>query len=622
MRPFPLALFLTLGSALAAPELQVAYPPAQHSTAHDHTILEGHVSPGASLSIGGRPVAVGRDGLFMEWWPLRPGLNTLNLVAVQGGSRAAQTLLLTYNRPSSLPQRPSTLRPGSLAPAGNIELYGAPPQARSVQVRFQASPGGRASVQVGSQTQAMPEEAASETQAAGWYSAALNLPAGTFANLPVRFTFTGKDGKTLHATAPGRLSSEGLPRVAVVRAANLGLGVNPATTSFDTGPGAHDQLFPRQGERLVVWRQGAGRYTVQGITGPATAPAAALELQPAGTPPPTLKPAAPILTETPGEWQLRMPLGERVLFDVVEGQAQGGQQPAQATLSIQLAGANLTAGTLPPSAGPQVRWGGNGLSVTLPQPDLWGYWAEYQGTDLVLHIRKAPALDVAQPLRGHLILLDPGHGGDEFGGAGSLGTPEKDIVLPIALRVAELLRAQGADVRLTRDHDQKVALYDRPLMAEALGAELLVSIHANALPDGIDPRTHKGLEVHTYHPMTYDLARSLLQSIPQHVAGLGISSASSTERDPALSPGLMVSNLALTRPSTQRSLLIETAYLTDPSDLRMLMGAAGREGLAQGIAAGIAADYAARAARAAAAQPMPPAAVPGTPTVPALPTQP
>ena len=60
------------------------------------------------------------------------------------------------------------------------------------------------------------------------------------------------------------------------------------------------------------------------------------------------------------------------------------------------------------------------------------------------------------------------------GGAGSLRVPEKGIVLPIALRVAELLRAQGANVNLTRTGDVTLGLYERDLSAEAAGSDLLV----------------------------------------------------------------------------------------------------------------------------------------------------
>ncbi|MFC6664073.1 hypothetical protein ACFP9V_01000 [Deinococcus radiopugnans] len=83
-----LAVSSLLSATLAAPNVFVAYPEAGHRVAYGHVILEGSVTPGAALTVDGQPVNVGADGLFMEWWPLRPGTNDLRLVARQGGSRA------------------------------------------------------------------------------------------------------------------------------------------------------------------------------------------------------------------------------------------------------------------------------------------------------------------------------------------------------------------------------------------------------------------------------------------------------------------------------------------------------------------------------------------------------
>lgn len=575
-------LFVSL--AQAAPSLQVVYPPANHHVTADHVILEGHASPGASLSVNGQAVQVDPDGLFMTWWPLHPGDNALRLTASQGSERYSLSLNVSYDAPRPPAVRPSTLRPESVQPAQDIVLYGAPEALRRVQLRLQASPGGQASAQLGSGAPIplIPGEN-------GWYSASLSVPPQAGAQ-QVTYSFTGLDGRTLRATAPGHILSEDGPRVATVSAPDLGLGVNPATRALSTGPLATQQLFARQGEQLTVWRQDEDGSAVTAPDGYAQAPSKLLELLPANTPIAQVRSSAPSLQDLPGEWLLRWPLSGRVPFDLRE---EGEEHP---NLLLKLSGVSGDGGEL---KGPvTLRWTGNDLLLSLPQP-LWGYWANYAAGSSVLelHVRKPPMLNPAAPLQGRLILIDPGHGGSELGAVGSFGVPEKDIVLPIARRVAELLRAQGADARLTRERDVQVPLYDRPLLAEQLRADLLVSIHANALPDGVNPRTHQGLEVHTYHPMTFALARQLLKSIPAAVPGLSISGSASPERDPMLTPGLMLSNLALTRPSSQRSLLIETGYLTDAADLRRLMNPLTQEAYARGIAAGIAADFAARASQ-------------------------
>jgi N-acetylmuramoyl-L-alanine amidase len=79
------------------------------------------------------------------------------------------------------------------------------------------------------------------------------------------------------------------------------------------------------------------------------------------------------------------------------------------------------------------------------------------------------------------IVVDPGHGGHDPGAQGAGGTREKDIVLQIALRLARKLREElGLDVVLTRSTDVFVELQERTAIANQVGADLFVSIHANA----------------------------------------------------------------------------------------------------------------------------------------------
>jgi N-acetylmuramoyl-L-alanine amidase len=80
-----------------------------------------------------------------------------------------------------------------------------------------------------------------------------------------------------------------------------------------------------------------------------------------------------------------------------------------------------------------------------------------------------------------VIVIDPGHGGDEKGATGPGGLFEKDVTLDVAQRLkTRLERAGNARVILTRDDDRAVSLSDRTAFANHEGAELFVSIHANA----------------------------------------------------------------------------------------------------------------------------------------------
>jgi N-acetylmuramoyl-L-alanine amidase len=100
----------------------------------------------------------------------------------------------------------------------------------------------------------------------------------------------------------------------------------------------------------------------------------------------------------------------------------------------------------------------------------------------------------SEPDRGPVqtIVLDPGHGGDDWGVQGAAGTTEKTIALDLARRLRSLLEARlGIRVLLTRDDDRTVGLDERAAFANNSKADLFVSIHANA---GSTPAA-SGLEV-------------------------------------------------------------------------------------------------------------------------------
>lgn len=79
------------------------------------------------------------------------------------------------------------------------------------------------------------------------------------------------------------------------------------------------------------------------------------------------------------------------------------------------------------------------------------------------------------------VVIDPGHGGGDTGTVGPSGLKEKDLVLAVSLRLKELLETQlGTDVVLTRTTDKFVPLEERTAIANQLGADLFVSVHANS----------------------------------------------------------------------------------------------------------------------------------------------
>lgn len=106
--------------------------------------------------------------------------------------------------------------------------------------------------------------------------------------------------------------------------------------------------------------------------------------------------------------------------------------------------------------------------------------------DLLKKIELSPSIPPASPeQKGKVfkIVLDPGHGGDDPGAVGPSGLKEKDVVLAVAKELASLLEKEpGIEVHLTREKDIFLYLYGRTEMANQIGGNIFISIHANAAP--------------------------------------------------------------------------------------------------------------------------------------------
>jgi N-acetylmuramoyl-L-alanine amidase len=138
---------------------------------------------------------------------------------------------------------------------------------------------------------------------------------------------------------------------------------------------------------------------------------------------------------------------------------------------------------------------------------LWGYRARWDRNDLVLELRPRPDIDAARPLQGLTIVVDPGH--PPLGARGPSGLTEAEANLGVALVLERLLAEEGAQVILTRRDGKPVELWPRVKFADSVGAHLLVSIHNNALPDGVNPFSNNGSSVFYFHPRGVPLARAI-----------------------------------------------------------------------------------------------------------------
>ena len=113
---------------------------------------------------------------------------------------------------------------------------------------------------------------------------------------------------------------------------------------------------------------------------------------------------------------------------------------------------------------------------------------------LVIDILRDTALPVSEPeqkiekdgnnniiMASQTIVIDPGHGGKDPGARGRSGLREKDIVLDVGLRLRRLIKERlGVNVIMTRETDVFIPLEERTAIANTKGADLFVSVHANA----------------------------------------------------------------------------------------------------------------------------------------------
>jgi N-acetylmuramoyl-L-alanine amidase len=119
-------------------------------------------------------------------------------------------------------------------------------------------------------------------------------------------------------------------------------------------------------------------------------------------------------------------------------------------------------------------------------------YAQAKETPLILAIKK--------------VVIDAGHGGHDPGAIGRSGLREKDVNLDIAKRLSKLLRDNGITVVMTRSSDIFVPLERRVDIANNAKADLFISIHSNANR----VRSLSGLEIYYISPRINDSKRALL----------------------------------------------------------------------------------------------------------------
>ncbi len=209
----------------------------------------------------------------------------------------------------------------------------------------------------------------------------------------------------------------------------------------------------------------------------------------------------------------------------------------------------------------------------------WGYRARYERGVLMLSIRRPPQIEARRPLAGRTIVVDAGH--PPGGATGPTRLYEADANLEIALRVQRLLERADARVVLTRPDRLPVSLGDRIRRAHGEDAEVIASIHNNALADGRNPSGELGTSVYYFQPFAIDLARALRTGLVQ---ALGLPDQ-----------GITQANHAITRSTWIPAVLIEGAFITIPAQEAALQNSEFLDAYAAGVVEGIRAYFRERA---------------------------
>ena len=296
----------------------------------------------------------------------------------------------------------------------------------------------------------------------------------------------------------------------------------------------------------------------------------------------------------------------------------------------------------PPPAGP-LRWGpapqgGARAILTLPGP-MRIKAARMVASPAALDVRLvpvapeafAPRPDALAVLRGLpqpadtgaapapdgrlRVVLDPGHGGADPG-ARAGGVSEAALMLGFANELSDAMHRLGIEVTLTRPDDRFVPLERRTSVARAQGADLFLSLHADALPAG----EAAGATIYTWDPQSNDRAArqlALLHDRSDLLAGLDLSGTDedvsralidlaridtqprSLDAARHLTQHLGAAGVAMHRVPMRGaafsvlkspdipSLLIELGFLTDPVDRTNLFDPAWRVRVARAIAEGV-----------------------------------
>ncbi len=173
------------------------------------------------------------------------------------------------------------------------------------------------------------------------------------------------------------------------------------------------------------------------------------------------------------------------------------------------------------------------------------------------------------------ICIDPGHGGDDPG-LQAFGIMEKNISLDIAVKLNQLLEHEGIEVILTRDRDETLEGAERVKRINQSEADYAISIHCSG-----GPVSAKGVEtVYGYSSLA---GKEMAESLLKEISNLGVVRRRAYSKLNARREDYHF----FIRETEVTTVLVKTAFITNPSDNHLLSQNPFRKKIANAIATGI-----------------------------------
>ncbi|MFQ5863842.1 MAG: N-acetylmuramoyl-L-alanine amidase [bacterium] len=552
--------------------LSVAFPVDGDTINFSRVRYAGSALPSAKVWVQGSETKVYPSGAFVGLVSLDPGHNQIIFV-VQDSLGVSSDTISIFRRPPalSLPERPTTINRSHIRPEADAYLS----SGEIFEVEFLGSPGGRATFSIDKIAKNLNMMEMSQKSAdgslKGLYRGLVLIPKlRNYKPRAVEFKLKGKDGRTIKVKSKGRIHviPELLPFVGVtVDSINLIRTKQDGEIWMELPPGIRMQIV---GERQGVKRVKLAENVVGYID------SASLMPEPFGTPLPWASVGA-ITSLVQGNWvQIRVSLSERVPFKIE-------QFVEPSALEITFYRAHQAPQWITYPLGDDtirlIRWRQESsdvfvLRVELNQKQQWGYYGRYVRRRFWLSIRKSPVLssDPDSLLKGLIISVDPGHGGDFEGAISPTGLQEKVVNLKYAMKVADMLQAEGATVIRTRTQDTTMTLQDRISKARQAQSHIFISLHNNSIGPSSDPLIARGTSTYYTVPQCQDIAKAVFSQLLR----LGLNPY-----------GRISSTYFVTRQTDMITFLVEAAFMTHPEDEMLLMKDQFLHELARAVVAGI-----------------------------------